>query len=65
MKKIFCDKCRVEVDGFTKPFLLEFKIKKIRRHMNFPNEKSKIHLCGNCCGKLNAWLEEGNANEKV
>ena len=63
MKKKFCDKCGTEVDGCTEPFFLEFKIKKIKRHMNFPNTKSKIHLCGNCCGKLNEWLKEGGKND--
>lgn len=58
MKKIFCDKCGCEIDGCNRPFFLEFKIKKINRHLGFPNEKTKIHLCGNCTGKLNEWFGE-------
>ena len=65
MKKKFCDKCGCEIVGYTSPFYLEFKIKKINRHVNLPKDESKIHLCGNCCGKLNAWLEEGDKTDEI
>ena len=58
MKKKFCDKCGCEIVGYTSPFYLEFKIKKINRHVSFPGEENKIHLCGKCCDKLDAWLQE-------
>lgn len=59
MIKCFCDRCGSELDGYSSPFYLEFKIKRINRHVNLPSEKTKIHLCAICSGKLNAWLEEG------
>ena len=65
MKKIFCDKCGTEIVGYTSPFFLEFKIKKINRHMNLPKDVNKIHLCGNCCGKLNEWLVEGVKADEI
>ena len=65
MIKCFCDRCRCEIGGPTSPYFLEFKIKRINRHVNLRSEKTKIHLCDNCSDKLNAWLKEGGTTNGV
>lgn len=69
MKK--CDICGKEFNGpgfiighiKDNPFYLDFKIKKIRRHLNFPKEVTKIHLCNCCTLKLSQWIGIGEKDE--